>query len=507
MTSELLFAINRRTGYVTTAADCLSSSCIPIQSDREEWAIYRDMIRSGWQSEASIAAQLAKQLKHYHTIPRPPSVRDQLLHAGCGAGPVFEEHLSPDRPLPVERLNATDTTDSGADAAVGSCTKSAFCPTTYAIQDVTYCLKFSERHAEYGLSSNALHSGLLVYPESTPPAILVSSENEPPKWYSFDGTRYQNIASSNGFNVGFEAHALSAIGGVKSPQDQLLFIGAANALVMERTGSQSEVSWQEGELIPMWGGKVALSVGDTILFATEEGTRLYHQDLLTMGSEEALSLAKDFGLYDVGEAAAFERFDYNQDGLEDIYLANITGANALFENLGDGHYQRHDDLPITGFLWESSRDVSWIEFQPGDDAGHAAQQALYIANEGLNQFFVRQTDGKYIDQAATYGISDSGRTTVAAWGDFLNSGYPALYLGRSRQENLFYLPVISEFGEVLHYDYMAASLGLNIADETVGAEWLDVNGDGLLDLVVATRESGLYLFVNESVIQKECIDD
>ncbi len=136
----------------------------------------------------------------------------------------------------------------------------------------------------------------------------------------------------------------------------------------------------------------------------------------------------------VGSGAAF--LDFDQDGRLDLYVVNAGWVEGISEGepVGDGRWSRlYRNLGEAGFV-----DVT-------ERAG--------VANAGA------------------YGMG-------VAVADYDNDGYPDLYVCNYGRNVLYHNQGDGTFAEV------AGSAGVagSAEDNTVGAVWLDYDGDGLLDL-------------------------
>ena len=208
-------------------------------------------------------------------------------------------------------------------------------------------------------------------------------------------------------------------------------------------------------------------------------------------------------------AASF--FDYDRDGLLDLYVVNYTeypidppircwattsrrdycGPSAfaptpdrLYRNLGDGRFA--DVSAATGLsrLLGPGLGVLAADFN-GDDWAD-----LYGANDGRANFLLlNQGDGTFQEDALFAGlaVNSLGQPEASmgiAFGDFDGDGDEDLFLTHlSEESNTLYV----NDGGGLWRDATIAT-GLAVASRPMtgfGVAWLDVDNDGLLDLAVA----------------------
>jgi hypothetical protein len=135
-----------------------------------------------------------------------------------------------------------------------------------------------------------------------------------------------------------------------------------------------------------------------------------------------------------GEGAAF--FDYDNDGDQDIYLANGSSRNLdqagnpphdyLLRNNGDGTFT---DVTETAYLG----DKVWSSGVAVGDYNNDGYLDLYVTNFGPNKLYRNNRDGTFSELAATAGVADPRWgfpkwSMGAAFGDYDNDGYLDLYV-------------------------------------------------------------------------------
>ncbi|MBU1701665.1 MAG: VCBS repeat-containing protein [Candidatus Eisenbacteria bacterium] len=223
--------------------------------------------------------------------------------------------------------------------------------------------------------------------------------------------------------------------------------------------------------------------------------------------------------------------DYNNDGLEDLFICNAGSANLLFENLGDYNFDLDDaqwlsaagdvtfssawadydnDGLLDCYLVNSNSSNKLIRntgsgFEPvsmpvieNDGPGRTAAWAdidldgdldLFLANHGT-------VDGLYLQDGAEFeeiihsilGYDFPALpTTCAAFGDYDNDGDPDLYLGVSGQANM----LLRNNGDLTFTDVTSGLLG--DTGETRAVVWGDFNNDQHLDLFFCNYDGGSKL--------------
>ncbi|MPZ19908.1 MAG: tetratricopeptide repeat protein [Luteitalea sp.] len=272
---------------------------------------------------------------------------------------------------------------------------------------------------------------------------------------------------------------------------------------------------------------------------------------------------------DMGPGAAWG--DYDNDGDDDLFLVSAGGPlnapaerlapSALYENLGNGRFQRVTDFPeprivgmgaawgdydgdgwldlvVTGYnallLFRNDRGrflndprfksrsgfwagaawgdydndgrldlyvcgyVKYIEAEPGRSTAVSQQYGRsvpYTLNPASyeperNLLFRNTGGGTLVETAARLGVvNPEGRSLSALWHDFDDDGWLDLYVANDISDNVLYRNVKGRFGDVSHAAWVAdyrGAMGLTAGD------W---NRDGDDDLFIThwvAQENALY---------------
>ena len=158
-----------------------------------------------------------------------------------------------------------------------------------------------------------------------------------------------------------------------------------------------------------------------------------------------IDYSEEAGIDNSGKNYGVAFGDYNNDGMEDIYISRHTLPNLLYKAIGDG---------------------------------------------------------QFIDVAEQAGVAFSGNTTVSTWGDIDNDGDLDLYLGNRIETNVLYLNngdgSFTNISEGTILESMYGGYGVAAAD---------VNRDGLIDLFQANSGNSDHnqLFLNQSQNQNHWI--
>jgi len=191
-------------------------------------------------------------------------------------------------------------------------------------------------------------------------------------------------------------------------------------------------------------------------------------------------------------------FDMDGDGDLDLFLADQSGAaDAMFRNDGSAFVDVAPQLGMTGP--SRTKDEGGVGCAVGD-YDNDGRLDLFVANYGHNQLYRNNGDGTFADVAKTLGVDVENHAVSADWGDYDNDGWLDLMViayegpvGQQRPVNALYH---NEAGKRF-VNVLTKESALNVADH--GVQWVDYNHDGGLDASVTrgyTTKGGHFLFRN-----------
>lgn len=439
-----------------------------------------------------------------------------LIHVGCS------DELKPDNPLPYPKTQfeidsgvirpadaGSDVTvdappplaDAESEACVPQRCEAGLLDTTRGSPLAPLCISFEEIHADVGLADVGSLNGLSVidFDNANGMDLFLLSNGASNRILQNEPTSFLDLGTQTGLNFGGD-HRAAAWADYDSDGDPDLFLtGDSGSHLYKNDNGVFRSQATSSGINDANPGKAAVFLGHDLFLATINGTRFYRH----LGGDSFQEDTVAAGLEDFDDAEAIAVTDYDNDGRDDIYLAKAVGLNRLFHQRADGTYESVEFQ--TGIVGNGvSVDAEWVRYN-GE-----ILPSLYIANWGSdsafprNQLFVNQGDGTFADQAQSLGIQDPGDTSRVAWGDALTEERPFLFLGRWDQQNLLYIPNLDANGDVVSYTEASHPLGMDETGQTIGAEWLDYDADGKLDLIVGMFNRGLFLYHNITHEVSDC---
>ena len=195
-------------------------------------------------------------------------------------------------------------------------------------------------------------------------------------------------------------------------------VGAVGGLAVLGLGA---VIWQEAEASSTQVRSASRSVdADPTTSSASRGTgeRNYFRDVTESAGVEFQHRAVGNETLPMGGGVVV--FDYDGDELDDIYVSNSAGRNALFRNLGKGRFA--DVAEDAGVADASGRGNGGCAADYDNDG----DRDLYVTNYGDSKLFRNDGDGAFTNVTKDAGLDESGeryRSTGCAWADYDGNGY------------------------------------------------------------------------------------
>jgi enediyne biosynthesis protein E4 len=235
---------------------------------------------------------------------------------------------------------------------------------------------------------------------------------------------------------------------------------------------------------------------------------LYHQD----SDLHFVDITKAAGLTRKGWGMAVSVMDYDNDGLQDIFVTGFDG-NALYHNLGNCKFEDVTEkagLNQRGF----NSGAAWADFDRDGLLDVFIPHYVHIDIDHLPKFgssdkfcryrgvmvqcgpgglpgepdylFRNRGDGTFEDVSKKAGVDDPNHYygMQAIWTDYDNDGWPDLYVPNDSQPNyLYHNKHDGTFEEVGLMSGAALSLD-GKPEGSMGVDFDDIDHDGLMDIIV-----------------------
>jgi|GEM_PF-6568816 len=182
-----------------------------------------------------------------------------------------------------------------------------------------------------------------------------------------------------------------------------------------------------------------------------------------------------------GEGVNFR--DLDGDGLPELFLPDVKGADRLFKNLGNCRFE-----DITDRSGINEKDGIGAVF--GDINGDGLDD-LYVVRGaypyGLNVLYVQGKDGKFTDATVQAGTAGRKNGISAVTGDVDGDGKPDIFVTNWGVNTLYHNE--SSGGNIKFVD-ITEKAGLASEGRSWGALMCDFNGDGKPDIFVMRGGAG-----------------
>lgn len=258
-----------------------------------------------------------------------------------------------------------------------------------------------------------------------------------------------------------------------------------------------------------------------LLVLTTDGPRLYRND----GGRALVDVTDASGLDDDGKGFGAGWADFDRDGLLDLFIANYgcqpcslqnrppfgLGQGRLFHNVGGGRFEDATDALGGGQGVQSKAFLgTWTDYDDdgdpdllivNDTRAFVAQPDRDEANDELPEGIapgnaLLRNDGPgceiwcFTDVTIEAGAGQRADFMGAAVGDFSGSGRPDVFLTNT---GIIGSPTALLVNNGTGYDDLAAARGANLGEWTWGANALDVDNDGRLDVFTSVGFSDALL--------------
>lgn len=299
-----------------------------------------------------------------------------------------------------------------------------------------------------------------------------------------DGT-LQDVSSTSGVNW-LENSRSALLVDLDNDGDQDLAVAILGGLVLARNDGNGQFEVQE----------FLANTHDTMSLSAADYDRDGLLDLYVCGYMQNTPLGNEVSQPIGGAGAHFVYHD-----------ANDGGANVLYRNETDADGWKFSDATESTGLDVNNR--RWSLAAAWEDFDNDGDQDLYVANDfGRNNLY-ENDGGRFRDVAATVGVEDSASGMAVAWGDYDRNGHMDLYVSnmfsaagnRITFQSMFKPDVdpqvrrrlqrfargntlLTNQGDRIFRDTSVAA-GVTVGRWGWGTGFVDLNNDGWEDLVAA----------------------
>lgn len=198
-----------------------------------------------------------------------------------------------------------------------------------------------------------------------------------------------------------------------------------------------------------------------------------------------MNISEVAGVADEGHNIGISFSDFDRDGDQDFYVATRSGANKLFENLGNNTFM--NIAPMVGVNSRaSSRSGIWV------DINNDGFQDLYVSNflEG-DILYLNNGDKTFTNISRSAGIDNENRPFSVNVADVNQDGFLDIYISNFQTENILY----KNNGDHTFTNIVEQS-GATDRLNAMGSIFFDYDNDNDLDLYLTHDGQPYILYKN-----------
>ena len=249
-----------------------------------------------------------------------------------------------------------------------------------------------------------------------------------------------------------------------------------------------------------------------LMFQTNSGTFLYRNNLFNSGGTASFTFTNVTAtmlpsITTQSWSAAWG--DYNSDGKVDVMVGLASGTGVLLKNNGGSSpfTNANVDAGLSGSPFQDgfTQNLAWGDF----NNDHRLDLVVGMEGPAMHQMYIQQVNGTFLPKGADVGLQVPYGTKSygLAVGDYDGDGDLDMYLSTCRaggaMRNNFFKNMLKESGtNTLSFVDIADTNGTGDTNNTYGSQFVDMDNDGDLDLVVTGAQNDTTHISNPTKIYR-----
>lgn len=193
---------------------------------------------------------------------------------------------------------------------------------------------------------------------------------------------------------------------------------------------------------------------------------------------------------DTGGAVSGVWGDYDNDGDLDLFVSNnLASKNQLYTNNGDGTFVKMDNGAVNEYAGYC-HNAEWIDY---DNDGFLDLYVTDYMPTRFNQLYHNNGDGSFAAVTGNPVVMEASYSIGAGWADYDNDGDLDLFVPNNQNNNN---TLYRNDGNGNFFQITSGAI-VNDGGNSVGCSWGDYDNDGDLDLFVANAsEQNNFFYTN-----------
>ena len=183
--------------------------------------------------------------------------------------------------------------------------------------------------------------------------------------------------------------------------------------------------------------------------------------------------------------------DFDNDGHTDFYVARAGGhPNRLMRNNGDGTFSE--------FLVPVVQDLGRGQSASFADYNLDGRADIFVARP-VDTNLLYRNQGAFVDKSSSIAGEATDGSVMGVWGDYDSDGDPDLYVLNYAAPNRMYRNDATGFVDRISFSGELHDTNV----PSYGANWVDYDNDGDLDLYVLNIGENNWLYRNDGVVGED----